>query len=62
MNARWDLIIPTLVVFGYSGIMLAIGYYEGRRGEQERQLMLANANRVKMADAKLLYDWERDGI
>jgi hypothetical protein len=62
MNARWDLIIPTLVVFGYSGIMLAIGYYEGRRGEQERQLMLANVNRVKMADAKLLYDWERDGI
>lgn len=62
MNARWDLVIPTLCVFGYSAIMLAIGYYEGRKGAEDRQLMLADANRVKMAEAKLIYDWERDGI
>jgi len=42
--------------------MFGMGYYEGRKGAEDRQLMVADLNRVKMAQAKQLYDWERDGI
>jgi hypothetical protein len=39
-----------------------MGYYEGRKGAEDRQLMVADWNRVKMAQSQQLYDWERDGI
>lgn len=62
MNARWDLALPIFLVLAYSFAMLAIGYYEGRKGAEDRQLIVADWNRVKLAQSKQLYDWERDGI
>jgi hypothetical protein len=62
MNYRWDLVLPTFLVILYSAIMFGMGYYEGRKGAEDRQLMVGDWNRVKMAQAKQLYDWERDGI
>ena len=62
MNARWDLFVPMVLVFAYSAIFFALGYYEGRKGAEDRQLIVADLNRVKLAQSKQLYDWERDGI
>ena len=62
MNARWDLAIPALLVTAYAAIFWAMGYWQGRKGAEDRQLIVADWNRVKMARAQQLYDWERDGI
>ena len=62
MNARWDLAIPTFLVIAYAAIFWGMGYYRGRKGAEDRQLIVADWNRVKLAQSKQLYDWERDGI
>jgi hypothetical protein len=62
MNARWDLFLPAFFVFVYSAIFFAMGYYEGRKGAEDRALIVADWNRVKMAQNKQLYDWETHGI
>lgn len=62
MNARWDLALPTFLVIAYAVIFWCMGYYQGRKVEQDKQLIVADWNRVKMAQAQQLYDWERDGI
>lgn len=62
MNARWDLLIPTLLVIAYSAAMWGLGYYEGKRNTELRHERLANIRRRRVARDKQLYDWERDGI
>ena len=39
-----------------------MGYYQGRKSAEDRQLIIADLYRVRQAQAKQLYDWERDGI
>ena len=62
MNARWDLALPALLVSAYAAIFWGMGYYQGRKSAEDRQLMVADWNRVRLAQSKQLYDWERDGI
>ena len=62
MNARWDLALPALLVSAYAAIFWLMGYWQGRKGAEDRQLMVADLNRVRLAQEKQLYDWERDGI
>ena len=62
MNARWDLLIPTLLVIAYSAAMWGLGYYEGKRNAELRHERKANLRRRMVAREKQLYDWERHGI
>ena len=62
MNARWDLLIPTLLVIAYSAAMWGLGYYEGKRNAELRHERKANLRRRMVAREKQFYDWERDGI
>lgn len=62
MQYRWDLVIPTFLVIAYAAIFWGMGYYQGRKGAEDRQLIIADFYRVRQAQAKQLYDWERDGI
>lgn len=62
MNARWDLALPALLVSAYAAIFWLMGYWQGRKGAEDRQLIVADLYRVRQAQAKQLYDWERDGI
>jgi hypothetical protein len=62
MNARWDIFLPAFFVFVYSAFFFALGYYEGRKGAEDRQLIVADYYRVKQAQAKQLYDWETHGL
>jgi len=62
MNARWDLFLPAAFVFAFAAFFFILGYYECRKGAEDRQLIVGDYYRVKQAQAKQLYDWERDGI
>lgn len=62
MNARWDLVLPTLFVIVYSAFWWGMGYYQGKKTAEDRQLIVADYYRVRQAQAKMIYDWERDGI
>lgn len=61
-QARWDLLLPTLLVTAYSFVMIAIGYYEGKRNAEYKAEKIANLHRRRAAREKLIYDWQRDGI
>ena len=61
-QARWDLLIPALLVMAYSFAMVGFGYYEGKRNAEYKAEKLANMRRRVEARKKQLYDWERDGI
>ena len=61
-QARWDLLIPVLLVTGYSFVMIWFGYYEGKRVAEYNAEKKANLLRLKIAQDKQLYDWERHGL
>ena len=61
-QARWDLLMPVLLVTAYSFAMAWFGYIEGKRVVEERQERIANLTRLQIARDKQLYDWERDGL
>jgi hypothetical protein len=62
MNARWDIFLPAFWVFLFAAFFYAFGYYEGKKREQDKQLIVADYYRVKQAQAKQLYDWETHGL
>jgi len=53
-----DILFFSLMI----GSGYAIGYYTGRGNERDRNQMVADLNRVKMATKAKVYDWEKDGI
>jgi hypothetical protein len=61
-QARWDLLIPVLLITGYSFVMIWFGYYEGKRVAEYNAEKKANLLRLKIAQDKQLYDWERHGL
>jgi hypothetical protein len=62
MNARWDLFLPVLFVCLFAIYFFCWGYYEGKKKERAKQLIVADYYRVQLARNKQLYDWETHGI
>jgi hypothetical protein len=58
----WNTFTQVLVLLTYSAAMLYFGYYFGKADAEMEAEKVANANRVKLAQDKQLYDWSRDGI
>jgi len=62
MNARWDLFLPAAFVLAFAAFFYIFGYYEGKKREQDKQLIVADYYRVQLARNKQLYDWETHGL
>ena len=62
MEYRWDLVIPTFLVMAYAAIFWTMGYIQGKKRTEAWHRLMADVNRVRVAQDKQLYDWSRDGI
>lgn len=62
MTYRWDLVLPTFFVIAFAAIFWWMGYYQGKKTAEDRQLIVADYYRVRQAQAQRVYDWERDGL
>ncbi len=58
----WNTFTQVLVLLTYSAAMLYFGYHFGKADAEMEAEKIANANRVKLAQDKQLYDWSRDGL
>jgi hypothetical protein len=58
----WNTWTQVFMLLGYSAAMLYFGYLYGQDDAKWQAEKTANLNRVKLAQDKQLYDWEKHGL